>query len=154
MTGYTRKQGRLLQGNEWWLVPKWMTNEDWFVWSEWIAEFWCCVSMAPLLVVGLWWLTTHPLGALLAVGASLASALYHAHPSRRLLRLDQLFALGLLVWMATFFRLSLWLEYAVPLALLLTDTIARFRGRPIPHIHPFWHLSGPVAMHLILSSTL
>ncbi len=155
MATYQRRNGRLLKADDWRLVPPWMTNEDWFVHSEWIAEFWACVSMVPLALLGLWcfarglWLD----GAL-ALHAAIASAVYHAAPFRRLLHWDQCGAGALIVRTLSLFRQSLWPWYAAPLALLVLDTVTRRLGRPVRGLHPVWHTAGPLCYYVILATTL
>ena len=135
------------------LVPDWMINEKRYAVSRTVAEFYCTISMLPLLFVGLYWSTTFPLGGSLCIAAAFASAIYHAMPYKWLLRLDQLCAALLIIYALASFDSSLWIFYVIPLLLLCIDTSCRyFNLFRIPFIHPIWHLCGALCVHMIISS--
>ena len=149
---FRRKNGRLLKADDWRVVAPCHTHEDWFTHSEWVAEFWCTVSMLPLGAVALYSLYVGEwLGGLLALHATLASAAFHAAPFRRLLRWDQLAAGTLMLWSLTRFQWSLWPWYVAPLAVGVLDAVARRTGRAIRGLHPIWHCAGPISLYVILS---
>jgi hypothetical protein len=138
------------------VVPAWMTNEDWYAWNDIVAEARCTVTMLPLFLISLHWLTRVPFVGLAGVAASMASALYHARPYRAHLLLDQLCAATLIASMLPYFRWPLLAYYAVPVCLLVCDTAQRYFAwrRRIPFLHEVWHSVPPLFMHAILAYSI
>lgn len=151
MTTFRRKDGRFVKSDDSHIVPLCNTHEDWFQHSEWVAELWCTITMLPLGVVGAWCLTgDHWLGGLLALHATLASALSHAIPYRWLLQWDKVAANALALWALTLFQWRLWPWYAAPLAIGALDMATRRAGHPVRGLHPIWHCAGPFSLFFIL----
>lgn len=153
MKSFRRKDGRFIKASDWWVVAPCHTHEDWFTHSEWVAEFWCTLSMLPLAGVGAWclWLG-HWLIGLLALHAAAASAAFHAAPYRRLLRWDRLAALVLMASTLPLFQSTLWAWYAAPLVVGALDAAARHTGRAVHGLHPVWHCAGTLSLWVIVNA--
>lgn len=151
MSGFRRQKGRLFHGDEWWLVPPRNTHEDWFTHTEWIAEFWCTVTMLPLALAALVHCTRHPVASALALCASVASAVSHAYPSRRMLTVDKTSAVALVLWMAQYLNGDQWFWFALAPLIGLLDVVARRFAWPVPGLHPAWHITAALCVHKILS---
>ncbi len=116
-------------------------REDWYKVSPYIAEFWCAISNAGFVYVGL----QRQSPELLFAG--LASIVSHSIPKQWLLLVDKLAAAAAVVINAlTKYQTVLnhpWL--AIPISLvgtnfLLDIYLARTQGKTWPHVA--WHLSA------------
>lgn len=153
MTSFQRKDGRFVKTDDPRIVPTCNTHEDWFTHTEWIAEFWCTVSMLPLAFAGLWAMHSGLwLGGALSLHATVASAVSHAVPYRRLLQWDIVAARALALWSLTLFRWELWPWFAMPLAVGALDLATRRSGYPIHGLHPFWHCAPAISFCVVLAT--
>jgi hypothetical protein len=125
-------------------------REDWYKVSPYIAEFWCAISNAGFIYVGL----KHNSPALLAAGT--ASAISHTIPKQWLLYPDKIGVLLVLAEIATknydVILKNPWM--AAPLAIagginLMDMYLARYKGKTWPHVA--WHLSAAVLADLFLT---
>lgn len=124
-------------------------REDWYQVTPFIAEFWCTLSNAGFIAVGLYHRSPE------LVFAGLASIISHSVPKEWLLMIDKI---GVLVVLSTLIR-----EYrlffdnprlGIPIVALgainLMDAhIARSKAKTWPHIA--WHISAALVANYILS---
>lgn len=132
------------------LTPQKSQREDWYAVSRFIAEFWCMVSNAGFIAVGL-----HQRSPELLF-AGIASILSHSIPKQWLLTVDKI---GVLVVLTKLVRerqvfidnphLCLPLIALGGINLLLDVRIARSRAKTWPHV--VWHLSAAAVANYILS---
>lgn len=131
------------------LTPAESQREDWYKVTPYVAEFWCAVSNAALLGVGLY----HGSPEIIFAGS--ASVVSHAIPKQWLLYIDKLGVLCVALKVARTYPVILnnpWL--LVPIAgavgLNIADVyFARKKGSTIPHVA--WHCAAAAAAGMYLS---
>ena len=121
-------------------------REDWYVISNYIAEFWCCLSNIGFFIV-CWYHNWDP-KTLPILLAGFFSAISHAVPLQILLYCDKM---GVLIAVLSYIHLwqEIWYYLPVLLCVNLFDTYcARNYGWTWTHI--LWHLTAQIIAHLTL----
>lgn len=124
-------------------------REDWYKVSPYIAEFWCMLSNAGFIYVGL----KHKSPELLFAGT--ASIISHSIPKQWLLYVDKLgvaFAASKVIrnYDVLVKNPTLLIPLGITGGLNATDAyLARNKGYTLPHV--IWHLGAAYIAHLFLS---
>ncbi len=127
-------------------TPPESQREDWYVVSDHIAEFWCCISNIGFLVVCYYHgftLETYPI-----LTAALCSMVSHAVPIYPLLLLDKA-----AMYFTGYAYRHLWRElwFLIPLLFMCNQidmVLARRFGWTWPHV--VWHLVAAFISHIVL----
>lgn len=122
-------------------------REDWYKVSSYVAEFWCTISNAGFLYVGI----KH--GSPELIFAGVASTVSHAIPKQWLLTVDKIAAFTAFVKLAREYRVLVENPWLLgPIALLginiLDVPLARKKGMTLPHVA--WHVSAAFVADLFL----
>ncbi len=123
-------------------------RENWYKVTPYIAEFWCAVSNAGLIYVGL----QHNSPELIFAGA--ASAVSHSIPKQWLLTVDKIGVFVVLTKLAREYEVLVnnpWLVAPIAAAgviNLMDAHISREKGETWPHV--VWHLSTATIADLFL----
>ncbi len=123
-------------------------RENWYAVTPYIAEFWCTVSNAGLISVGV----QQNSPALLFAGV--ASAVSHSIPKQWLLTLDKVGVIAVTLTFAKEYKVIAKHPFLLAPAALagvinLSDSyLSRFEGRTFPHV--LWHLSSACLASVVL----
>ncbi len=149
---FRRCDGRFVRSSDADIVPQCYTHEDWFVYTDSVAELWCTLTMVPLALAGLWALRVGWwFGGFLTLHAAVASAVSHAVPRRCYLQWDISAASALAVWSISIFQWRFAPWYVMPVIIGALDNASRRAGFSVRGLHALWHCAAAVSLCVILS---
>src|SRR5690242_12616155 len=122
-------------------------REDYYQYSNYLAEYWCTLSNVGLFAVGCYY------GDFATLAAATFSALSHAIPSQRLHDLDMLGVVGILGKAVNNYDVILKRKDVIAtgtaaLAINVIDTILtrKYRDKIGPWLHVAWHIAAAAAL--------
>lgn len=122
-------------------------REDWYVITNYIAEFWCCISNIGFFIVC--WYYNWEFKTLPILMAGICSFASHAVPLQTLLYADKLAVIIAVMWYIHLWQ-KIWYYLPILLAFNLFDTYcARNYGWTWTHI--MWHLVAQYIAFLTIS---